>query len=385
MFIWTQFVHVGVSAAMLTTSAVVVEPSGEGAAGEAAREAGAAAVARDAGEAVGVGGVVGGRITTAEELLTRLEAADVGLRSLRAEIQYVRVFGVMGDRQVREGTLQFLDERPAAAAGGVGGRREGDDPAIERGGAGVDGAGVDGAGGDGAGGEGELVSRVKVLPPGRRFGVRFTRVQIGSRIERTDETYVFDGTNLVHAEPERQQVTVYSTGGGGGGGAAEGRDPLRLGEGPLPLPIAQKREDILRRFDVELLAAEAGIDEEDEKQTALLREFVAGCYQVRLVPKAEFAKSLDATEIRLWYRETALTAGDGAKGDGTKKAGAGDGAEMRLLPRMARTVNKAGDVSLVRLINVVPNGAVDEKALRFDEVPDGWEVIVRELAGPSDR
>lgn len=305
-------------------------------------------------------------ITTADELLTRLETADVGLRTLTADIQYVRVFGMMGDRQVRTGALAFMDERTDAQkadAQNAGERApsatpphapkaEGDDPAIE----------------------GETPATLKttthVLPPARRFAVRFNTVQVGSREERSNETYVFDGSVLAHTEPERRQVTRYEIPQGD-----QARDPLKLGEGPLPLPIAQKREDILKRFDATLLGATDDLEGEDDKETAALHQFVAGSYQLKLVPKPEFAEQMDASEIRLWYKPVEVKSTDAAN----------EKAVQCLLPRMAKTLNKRDDVAMVRLINVKVNPAIAPSVLSVDAVPEGFEVIRRELAGPNGR
>jgi hypothetical protein len=35
---------------------------------------------------------------------------------------------------------------------------------------------------------------------------------------------------------------------------------LKLGEGPFPLPIGQKRDDVKRQFDVTLAKPEKGVD-----------------------------------------------------------------------------------------------------------------------------
>lgn len=305
-----------------------------------------------------------GDITNADELLTRLETADAGLRTLTADIQYVRVFGMMGDRQVRTGALSFLDERTDAQKAGAQKSAtpkatptpEGDDPAIE-------GAAANTA-------PGTLTTTTDVLPPARRFAVRFNTVQVGSREERSNETYVFDGSVLAHTEPERRQITRYEIPTGD-----MARDPLKLGEGPLPLPIAQKREDILTRFDATLLGATDDLEGEDDADTAALHAFVAGSYQLKLVPKPEFADQMDASEIRLWYKPVELKTGGAT----------GSQAAQRLLPRMAWTTNKRDDVAMVRLINVKVNPAIAPSVLSVDAVPEGFEIIRRQLAGPNSR
>jgi len=307
-----------------------------------------------------------GDITTADELLTRLETADQGLRTLTADIQYVRIFGMMGDRQTRTGSLAFMDERTDAQKTAqkteqntAPAQAEGDDPEIES---------------PAIEAPATLTTTTTVLPPARRFAVRFNTVQVGSREERSNETYVFDGSVLAHTEPERRQVTRYEIPQGD-----QARDPLKLGEGPLPLPIAQKREDILKRFDVTLLDANDDLEGEDDKETQSLQQFVAGSYQLKLVPKPEFADQMDASEIRLWYKPVEI------KSPTSEKPAASDTSTQRLLPRMAQTRNKRDDVAMVRLINVKVNPQIDPSVLSVDAVPTGFEIIRRQLAAPNSR
>jgi len=243
-----------------------------------------------------------GEIRTADDLLAALERADVGLRTLTAEIRFTKTFEIAGDEQVRQGRIAFADER----------------------------SGVDGA--EGA----------------RKFAVRFDSLRVGDRVEEGSKTIVFDGVSLVEMDAESKTFIRRRVVRDG-----ERMDPLKLGEGPLPLPIGQKREEILRRYDAMLLGSAEGLEGEDERATADLARFARGAHQLRLTPRADVAAGEDLTEIRLWY---------------TPEDGGG------LLPRMARTVNRAGDVSLVQLRKVVRNGAVPAGMLDVGEAPAGWDV-----------
>ena len=128
-------------------------------------------------------------------------------------------------------------------------------------------------------------------------------------------------------------------------------DPLKLGEGPMPLPIGQRKADIVRRFSVELLSADQDLAGESDEETVKLKAFVQGCYQLKLTIKAEAQEESKFGEVRLWYVR---------------------GADGRLLPRMARTIDRAGDVDLVRLGGELKvNASMDET---FDtKTPEGWE------------
>jgi len=243
------------------------------------------------------------KFQTAEALLAALETADASVRSLTADLVYDRTFALQGDRQLRKGKLYFLSA-----------------PTIEQ-----------------------------VVPArrDRKFAIRFDELYVGSRQEKETKFYIFDGIFLVEKLPEQKVFVKRQI-------AQPGQpfDPLKIGEGPLPIPIGQKKNEILARFNAELLPSDAGID--DPK----LKPFVASAQQLRLTPRPELERDSEFREIRLWYQYDK----DGA-----------------LLPRMAKTLNQAEDESLVQLINVKVNGAGDIPTGLFDTTtpPDGWDVKVQ--------
>lgn len=248
-------------------------------------------------------------ITTADELLDELEKADKTLRSLIADIKYDRVFEIQGDRQIRIGKVYYQDL-------------------------------------------GALKDGVR----DRKFGIRFTSLQIGKRLENEIYEVIFDGQWFVERRPAKKEFTKTQVARPG-----SNFDALRVGQGPFPLPVGQKKSDMLARYDATLLPSAEGLTANDEKETPALLDFVKGAYQLKLTVKPELAGSEELQEIRLWYR----------RGD--------DGA---LLPRLARTVNRAGDVSLVQMINVrlnetLPTDVLDTTSPKAEE---GWNVQVREMA-----
>lgn len=243
-----------------------------------------------------------GEIRSADDLLTALETADAGLNTLAAGIRYDRTFEIAGDRQVREGNLYFQA------------RREGD-------------------------------------RADRKFAIRFDRLIVGARVREEVKEFVFDGEWLVEKLPgekppmftKRQVVPP-----------GERFDPLRIGEGPMPIPIGQRRADILSRYDAELVRADADLDEPE------LKAFVKDSYQLKLTPRPDRPDEDEFSEIRLWYRRAAGEAGG------------------MLLPRMARTINRAGDESVVQLINVQVNTSIPEgvMATQTPGPKDGWDVQI---------
>ncbi|MDQ7012421.1 MAG: hypothetical protein Q9O74_00825 [Planctomycetota bacterium] len=253
-------------------------------------------------------------ITTADDLLRALETSGNAVHRLSAKVRYVKTFDIQGDTQQRDGRLAFVstpvdrDVHPETDA-------EFD----------------------------------------RRFAIVFERLELdnGRRIEDEStaylELYIFDGEWLAEIRPFdkqfiRRQVVA----------PGEKWDPLRLGEGPFPIPIQQRRADILERFDVELLD---GLEDVIERP---VRGVAGKCYQLRLTPKPE-ANEKELREIRVWYQKDTL------------------------LPRMAKTISQAGDTSFVLLKNMQTNAdaEITEAELTTQPPADraGWNITVEPYAG----
>lgn len=268
----------------------------------------AAQPAGDAAPAGGVnpdGGAARARVEpfrTAEDLLRELEEADRDLRTLSADITYDKEMVLEHDRQTRLGTLYF-ESVP---------------------------------GSDGA-------------PARRKFGIDFRTLILGEAVRDDRKVIVFDGEWLVEKMPAERQFIKRQVVPPG-----ETFDPLRLGEGPFPIPIGQKREDILARYTAELLPAAGGLDRSKPKEASIMK-FTVGMDQLRLVPRPERADEDDFEEIRLWYKRSE------------------DG---RLLPQLARTISDSGDESLVILRDVRVNEPLPEGAMDTAQPPAGWDVRI---------
>ena len=252
----------------------------------------------------------------AEELLDALETADADLSFLSAQIRYTKTGQFLGEREVRLGVMQFVRQL------------------------------------------------LESVPTRRMFGVRFDKHFIGNMADDEVKIYIFDGHWFVEKLPGEKLIIKREVVRPG-----EMADPLRIGEGPFPIPIGQKKADILERFEAELLDPDDGLTldpneahpAEDIVAARNLVRFARGSYQLRLTPRAEWADAIDLEEIRLWYRR---------------------GPDGRLLPRMARTVGP-DYISVIQLINVVINDKDSiDPALMDTEVPDGWNAQIREWDGP---
>lgn len=232
-------------------------------------------------------------ITDAESLLEALETAGEDIEILTANIRYAKTFAIQGDTQAREGRLVFESK------------------------------------------EGETGQAA------RRFGITFDKLYVGSRLEDgLEERYIFDGEWIAEIYPKEKQFIRRQVVPPG-----ERWDPLRIGEGPFPIPIQQKKDDILGRYSAELLEGADGLDRRS------LQVVGAKCYQLRLTPLVGSAED-DLREVRIWYEKETL------------------------LPRIARTLNRAEDEAFVLLWNLATNGAasVTESELSTEPPADltGW-------------
>ena len=239
---------------------------------------------------------------SAAELLKALETSGEGMTTLSADIRYDRRFVLQGDRHVRDGTLYF---KVNPGAGEVGSR-------------------------------------------GRTFAIHFDELYVGDRKENDPQTWIFDGRWLTEVRPAIKRLTRREV-------VREGErfDPLRIGEGPMPIPIGQKAADILARYDAVMLAQNDGAGEDAKAYLAGLKE---EALQLLLTPRMDRPDKDEFREIRLWYSKSTL------------------------LPRLARTINRAGDESYVALINLKRNETLPEEAFTVPEAGDaGWEVQVEML------
>lgn len=257
-------------------------------------------------------------IQTVDELLDALETADKGMRTFTAGIRYTKVFAEIegGDRQTWQGMLYFdaRPEAPGAAAGAAG---------------------------------------AEPPPTRKRFAVKFDTLIVGNRKRDETKHLIFDGEYLVEknaAEKQFLKRRVVAKG--------ERTDPLRIGEGPFPLPIGQRKSEILKRLSAELRPFEDGLEHLTEQARARYADTV----QLRLVPRAQARDARDLQEIRIWYRRSDL------------------------LPRLARTKSAEGSTAEVLLINQSVNGTIGAEVFNTDPPTEpGWDVDVREqFRGPGE-
>ena len=193
---------------------------------------------------------------------------------------------------------------------------------------------------------------------GTTFRVTFVGVQTNADAPNADENpqirpekieYLLRGNELIDRNYE-QKVQVTRT------LPAEqaGKDLLKLGEGPFPLPIGQKKEDVRDRFDV------TAVDPADAAQNELGEPAANGTRRIRLTPKADSPLAKDFAWVEI---DVALDAG---------------------LPSKVITLNAAGtEAQVTTLKNLKVNADLPADAFRLEAIDlRDWNTRVEGLRQP---
>ena len=242
--------------------------------------------------------------SAAHALLDRIAAADKDLQAITANIRKTKEEKVLRRKEIHLGRLIYLVDRP--------------EPESET-----------------------LIRKFAILFDKRYHGS-------GSRLREDvrDDHFVFDGrwfADINHAEKQFIKTEIAPPG--------EHRDPLKLGEGPFPLPIGQDSAEVLARFVV----TDAAIPEEGPLST-LPRENVQGLH---LVPKPNTAIAEDHASFDIYYDLTLN------------------------LPIGVAIVNTNGNREWVTLTNVKRNPeltAEDQERLSIETPSDpSWRIDIRAL------
>jgi hypothetical protein len=145
--------------------------------------------------------------------------------------------------------------------------------------------------------KGDVIYRLEPEIGGRSFAILFDEFIQNRRKREQRSHYIFSDRWLVEIDHDQKLFIKREI-------AAPGEqfDPFKLGEGPIPLPVGQPADEVLKRFDVSL------IDLPDEGP---LRKLEADTVDgLRLVPKPDTPLAEDFTRIDLFYdRRTRLPVG----------------------------------------------------------------------------
>ncbi|QNN20860.1 outer membrane lipoprotein carrier protein LolA [Planctomycetales bacterium ZRK34] len=231
--------------------------------------------------------------TAVTHWLDKLETRGRSLKSFTANVVFDKENTLLGDRQVRMGTVAY-----SAASG------EGSDPA--------------------------------------RFVIDFNKMVVNDALRDRRTVYVFDGSWLVEKNFDRkmfQKRQVVAPG--------QSFDPLSL-DGPFPLPLGQKRDNVLARFTVSVM--------EDESDAKFIH--------LRLVPREDVGPTEGQKEfdqIDLWFNPN-------------------PGADQYLPTKIV--ARQAPDKTTVELRDIVTDKMTHaEMDKRFDTTPPGpgtgWNVDIK--------
>lgn len=205
----------------------------------------------------------------------------------------------------------------------------------------------------------------------RRFGAYFNTLFVDTfntpRKEPHNRAYVFDGRMFIEIDEDTQphlfkQREVI--------GPGQRLDPMSLEQGFFPLPIGQKRDEILKRYNARLAPVGESLMIDREKAANWGDREIAFFHalakyrgeeksvQVVLEPRNDLNDEM--RQIRLWY--TRVDAGE----------------RSAWLPVLVRTIDRSGDVSIIQLMNPTINTSAivpeDKLSLQPPKDPSGWTV-----------
>ena len=170
-------------------------------------------------------------------------------------------------------------------------------------------------------------------PTDVRIRVAFTKMQVGNIVKSEDHQYLLDNGVL----DDRDYQTKHEN---KGQLLKPGQnvDLFKLGEGPFPLPLGQKREDVLKNFTV----ARIGPSTDDPTSTIHLQ----------LTPKEGTELAKDFKTIDIWVDTNSA------------------------MPRRIQTLDiNQTTTRTTDLTNVKINAGVDDKAFTLPPITSDWNVI----------
>ena len=181
-----------------------------------------------------------------------------------------------------------------------------------------------------------------------KFAINFSAlIKDDGKLIQQKRLFIFDGEWLIEKDFERKMYIKRQV-------VEPGKkfDPLKLGEGPFPLPVGQKRKDILAMFDVKLIKDKPVKDSKGNVAPERLH--------LELRPRKdvpELTKEMKFKKLDLWY-------------------------DMKtLLPLRVETTD-GKNTTRVRLMGAKVNGlAKDKEKQLFDVTPpkksEGWDVVIK--------
>ena len=158
----------------------------------------------------------------------------------------------------------------------------------------------------------------------RKLAIMFDQLIDASGHATTErQRFVFDGGWLFEFDDQRHQLIARELVPPG-----EQLDPLRIGEGPIPIPIGQKKEQVCQRFEVKFTA---------QPVEPLLKR-LENIQGLALHPKKNTGVDPDLGAICVWYDLATL------------------------MPVAVTVTTKGGDEKILLLTKIEVNKALDDSA-----------------------
>ncbi len=197
-------------------------------------------------------------------ILDGMERAGEEHTSIRGEIFYRVVNRTMGDTEVRTGWVAYCKGTPEDTP--EDGEAEGEAAEEES--------------GDEAGPE-----------PAPRFRIHFDTLKLddGKPFEEVLD-YAFDGRTLTVVKHRIKQMTRYRLG-------EEARRPMKLGEGPFPLPFGQRAKDMLEHFEI---TTRPPADEDEDWPDGREPGVLDLAEYLKLVPREAGEDDRGVREVEMW-------------------------------------------------------------------------------------
>ena len=172
-----------------------------------------------------------------------------------------------------------------------------------------------------------------------RAHIVFDRKTVDQKPSSEKIEYMLDGGKLIDRNYTRKKQTTRTIVRPG-----EKMNLLKLGEGPFPLPIGQKREDVLAQFDVQK------IDPAKDDPPATVH--------LQLIPKSGMALARKFQSIDAWVAND--------------------------LPVRIKTLDRNGNTERTTdLLNLQINPALKDSDFELPKIDDKWDIVEEAFQEPS--
>ena len=178
-----------------------------------------------------------------------------------------------------------------------------------------------------------------------RFRISFEKTRWGQRTIADKEDFVFADGWMTHREGRSKREDRYPVTRPG----QKDTDLMRIGKSPLPIPIGQKTEDILKKFEVSLMDADEKTDPPKIKTVHL-----------KLVPRQGTELAMSHTRLEFWLTQP------------------------ECLPVRSQWENDSGDIFTAEMTKLRVNKKMKKRVFKLPKRPSGYEVKVHPLPDEPD-